>query len=141
MAKISNFKNSSVRSMATPSQLRLPNPFMGGFVFIFRAKLGLKCTKNVRFCILFWPIRGGSSPPPPPPPPLLVTLLVVCVYCSTRKMLKETETIHFLSHFCHWLHFNCRGSPLDPLLATPMLLTHLFPKMEIARYNVLFCQG
>ena len=49
-----------------------PNAF-GGAVFIFKAKIGLKSTKNVKnvlFCILFrqW---GGSNPP-------LATLLVDC---------------------------------------------------------------
>ena len=53
-------------SFSTPS----PNPFGGGAVFIFWAKIGVKSTRNVQFCILFRPM-GGSSPPPPP----LATLL------------------------------------------------------------------
>ena len=59
-------KNSTflVQITGSPSQLLLPNP-VGGAVFIFGAKVGLKSTKNVLFCILFRPV-GGYSPPPPP---------------------------------------------------------------------------
>ena len=41
---------------------------MGGAIFNFSQKIGLKSTKNVRFCILHKPMGGGSSPPPPRPP-------------------------------------------------------------------------
>ena len=47
--------------------------FFGGAVFIFGAKIGLKNTKNVLFCIFFRPMGGSSSPHPP-----LATLLVDC---------------------------------------------------------------
>ena len=40
---------------------------MGGAIFNFSQKIGLKSTKNVRFCILHKPM-GGLEPPPPPPP-------------------------------------------------------------------------
>ena len=46
----------------------------GGAIFNFSQKIGLKTTKNVRFCILHKPI-GGLEPPPPPPPPF-ATLLI-----------------------------------------------------------------
>ena len=36
-----------------------------GAVFIFSPKIGLKSTKNVRFCILYRPMEGLESPPPP----------------------------------------------------------------------------
>ena len=39
--------------------------FLGGAVFIFGAKIGLKSTKNVLFCIFFRPMGGSSSPHPP----------------------------------------------------------------------------
>ena len=38
----------------------------GGAIFNFSQKIGLKTTKNVRFCILHKPMGGGSSPPAPP---------------------------------------------------------------------------
>ena len=41
---------------------------MGGAIFHFSQKIGLKSTKNMRFCILYKPM-GGLEPPPPPPPP------------------------------------------------------------------------
>ena len=44
---------------------------MGWAIFNFSQKIGLKSTKNVRFCILHKPM-GGLEPPPPPP---LATLL------------------------------------------------------------------
>ena len=37
----------------------------GGAVFHFSQKIGLKSTKNMRFCILHKPM-GGLEPPPPP---------------------------------------------------------------------------
>ena len=57
-------KNNSpvlVQITASPSQLLLPNPVEGA-VFIFGAKIDLKSTKNVLFCILFRPM-GGLKPP------------------------------------------------------------------------------
>ena len=38
---------------------------MGGAIFNFLQKIGLKSTKNVRFCILHKPM-GGLEPPRPP---------------------------------------------------------------------------
>ena len=55
--EIGNSNNYSGRITATPSPLQHPNPF-GGAVFIFWAKLDLKTSKNVRFCILFRPMGG-----------------------------------------------------------------------------------
>ena len=42
---------------------------MGGAIFSFSQKIGLKSTKNMRFCILHKPM-GGLEPPSP-----LATLL------------------------------------------------------------------
>ena len=39
---------------------------MGGAIFHFSQKIGLKNTKYMRFCILHKPM-GGLEPPPPPP--------------------------------------------------------------------------
>ena len=60
-AKIGNSNAFSGRITTCTSQLRHPISF-GGAVFNFSPKIGLKSTKNVRFCILHKPM-GGSSPP------------------------------------------------------------------------------
>ena len=52
----------------------------GGAIFHFSQKIGLKSTKNMRFCILHKPMGGARAPPPPPPP--LATLLVI-TKCNT----------------------------------------------------------
>ena len=39
---------------------------MGGAIFHFSQKIGLKSTKNMRFCILHKPMGGARAPPPPP---------------------------------------------------------------------------
>ena len=41
----------------------------GGAIFNFSQKIGLKSTKNVRFCIFHKPMEGARAPRPPPPPP------------------------------------------------------------------------
>ena len=63
-AKFGNSNAFSHRFTKSTSQLRHPISF-GGAVFNFSLKIGLKSTKNVRFCILHKPM-GGSSPPRPP---------------------------------------------------------------------------
>ena len=40
---------------------------MGGAIFNFSPKIGLKSTKNMRFCILHKPMGGARAPPAPPP--------------------------------------------------------------------------
>ena len=52
----------------------------GGAIFNFSQKIGLKSTKNVRFCILHKPM-GGLEPLPPPP---LATLLPVSKKVTIR---------------------------------------------------------
>ena len=39
---------------------------MGGAIFHFSQKIGLKSTKNMRFCILHKPMEGARAPPAPP---------------------------------------------------------------------------
>ena len=56
-----NWDGFSGRITATTSQLRHPNSFGLGAVFIFSTQIGLKSTKNVRFCILCRPM-GARSP-------------------------------------------------------------------------------
>ena len=38
----------------------------GGAIFHFSQKIGLKNTKNMRFCILLKPMGGARAPPAPP---------------------------------------------------------------------------
>ena len=38
----------------------------GGAIFHFSQKIGLKITKNMRFCILHKPMGGARAPPHPP---------------------------------------------------------------------------
>ena len=85
----------------------------GGAIFHFSQKIGLKSTKNMRFCILHKPM-GGLEPPPPP----LATLLVVRVYLlnhryvyllNHRYVLSIVTPLILLKNFysfvrhCQWL--------------------------------------
>ena len=83
-AEITNSNSFSGRIAATTSLLRLPNLF-GGAVFIFWAKIGLKSTINVRFCMHFWPM-GVLEPSPPPPPPFRLRYCA-CMLCLVRVNL------------------------------------------------------
>ena len=57
----------------------------GGAIFNFPQKIGLKSTKNMRFCILHKPIGGARAPPAPP----LATLLeVACCVTSHGHVTK-----------------------------------------------------
>ena len=59
-----NFSN-LVQITASSSQLQLPNAVGERALFIFGAKIGLKSSKNMLFCILFRPIGRGFLRPPP----------------------------------------------------------------------------
>ena len=48
---------------------------MGGAIFHFSQKIGLKSTKYMRFCILHKPMGGARAPPAPP----LATLLTIAI--------------------------------------------------------------
>ena len=52
---------------------------MGGAIFHFLQKIGLKSTKNMRFCILHNPMGGARAPPRPPLATLLTVLLTFFV--------------------------------------------------------------
>ena len=65
-AKIGYSNAFSGRFTTCTSQLRHPISFGGGAVFNFSPKIGLKSTKNVRFCILHKRMGGGARAPPPP---------------------------------------------------------------------------
>ena len=41
---------------------------MGGAIFNFSQKIGIKSIKNVRFSIVHKPMGGARAPPRPPPP-------------------------------------------------------------------------
>ena len=61
---------------------------MGGAIFNFSQKIGLKRTKNVRFCILHKSMGGSSLPPAPPG------------YATALKHATSSLTIA-----CHCLYF------------------------------------
>ena len=61
---------------------------MGGAIFHFSQKIGLKSTKYMRFCILHKPMGGARAPPAPP----LATLLLVHAHysnCERKRSLKQ----------------------------------------------------
>ena len=94
----------SSRIATCTSHLRHPISF-GGAVFIFSSKIGLKSTKNVRFCILHRPMGRARAPPPPP----LATLLIPTVKMLLKRTMKTTgRPFHILrdgattaKHFCY----------------------------------------
>ena len=63
---LGNFKHFFRPDHGNSLTTSLPNPFRGA-VFIFRAKIGLKSTKNVRFCIFSGQLGELELPPPRPP--------------------------------------------------------------------------
>ena len=57
---------------------------LGGAVFIFVTKIGLKSTKNVLFCILFRPMEGARAPLSPPTATLLCDYAISFCYRSLK---------------------------------------------------------
>ena len=89
-AKIGKSNAFSGRITTCTSQPRHPISFGGGgAVFIFSPKIGLKSTKNVRFCILHWPTGGGGGGARAHPAPLLATLLY-------QSLLSNFHSLTFL---------------------------------------------
>ena len=72
---------------------------MGGAIFHFSQKIGLKSTKYMRFCILHKPMGGARAPPAPPP---LATLLDILHHTSAdnamNSFMQQYSTL-FNSHF------------------------------------------
>ena len=58
---------------------------MGGAIFHFSQKIGLKSTKNMRFCILHKPMGGARAPPPRPP------WLRYCVPSTVQKRTAKSR--------------------------------------------------
>ena len=71
-------KNSTILVQITASS----NP-VGGAIFIFGAKIGLKSTENVLFCILFRPMGGTRAPP-------MATLLVASLAVACLRFFMMT---------------------------------------------------
>ena len=112
--------NNKSFTAASPSQLLLPNP-VGGAVFIFGAKISLKNTKHLLFCILIRPMGRAVAPPPPP----LATLLA-WPNCGKKRECK-------MSFVCIWWWYyptpserwGRGGTPRRPnSRATPQGLDH-----------------
>ena len=80
----------------------------GGAVFIFGAKIGLKSTRNVLFCILFRPI--GELEPPCPTPWLRYRSIVDNCYILTYSiyifcLFVNSEQTHYfkIGKFCFFM--------------------------------------
>ena len=98
-----NSNTFSFRITTSTSQIRHPISFGGGgAVFNFSPKIGLKSTKNVRFCIFYKPMEGLEPPPPPPPPG----------YATAFKEFIELWLFLLLNH-SHHSHHNLSFSNLD----------------------------
>ena len=75
---------------------------MGGAIFNFSHKIGLKSTKNMRFCILHKPMGGARAPPPPPG---YATACSLSSFCQKRYskftyiVLNFTATFYFETNF------------------------------------------
>ena len=65
---------------------------MGGAIFNFSRKIGLKSTKNMRFCILHKPMGGARAPPAPPPG-----------YATVCYAYSEINPIILASSFSNWV--------------------------------------
>ena len=76
---------------------------MGGAIFHFSQKIGLKSTKDMRFCILHKPM-GGLEPPPPPP-----GYATVHIQSRTTGHLSFSQALPLLSGRLpvHHLHRPC----------------------------------
>ena len=114
--------------------IRLPNPFRGEAVFNFGAKIGLKGTKNVLFCILFRPMRGFEPPAPP-----LATLLLRPIKSSNylinffftlqlrnspSRVLPSRDDVQELRR-PHGFHFSAFRHPVLPVVkGVPQRLRH-----------------
>ena len=72
----------------------------GGAIFHFLQKIGLKSTKNMRFCILHKPMGGARAPPAPP----LATLLGVLYlkFSSSLDNYLSHDQIIFSTDFWRW---------------------------------------
>ena len=64
---------------------------MGGAIFNFSQNIGLKTTKNVRFCILHKPMKLTTKAPPPPLATLLYTTTINGVRKEMNKHLIDAE--------------------------------------------------
>ena len=75
---------------------------MGGAIFHFSQKIGLKSTKNMRFCILHKPMGGARAPPAPP----LATLLTYGTYYVNVKKKSRRDFFVFGYEFLLFFHIN-----------------------------------
>ena len=89
--------------------------FVWGAIFHFSQKIGLKSTKNMRFCILHKPM-GGLEPPPPPPgyatgaPPFDLSHAEKFDHEKLQQIMIKSLCICFKCHY----------------ICTPSLKMHLF---------------
>ena len=83
---------------------------LGGTVFIFWAKIGLKSTKNVRFWTLFRPMGGLEPPRPPGYATVYGPKRGSMTQCSPLSMLL---TVHALAEFCDHLKSKLYSGELE----------------------------
>ena len=89
----------------------------GGAIFIFGAKIGLKSTKNVVFCILIRPMGGEARSPPPPLATQLMPIDGGYFRFSAKIDLKSAKNGVFCILFRPME--GAPPSPLDTLLTVP----------------------
>ena len=83
---------------------------MGGAVFNFSPKIGLKSTKNVRFCILHKPM-GRLEPPrpaPPSPPPQATLLTDIKKHWDLKLSLSKNLFLGVLPNYVKRFVFYCK---------------------------------
>ena len=73
----------------------------GGAIFNFSQKIGLKSTKNMRFCILHKPMGGARAPPAP----LLATLLLRIICMTNWEIWATWKQKNCWSPFV-WIYFD-----------------------------------
>ena len=82
---------------------------LGGAIFVFSAKIGLKMAKNRVFWILFRPIGRSSSPPPP-----LATLLTAPDICANPRSFKAINPNFLIDSKQFFLTFFCYNFRILP---------------------------
>ena len=66
----------------------------GGAIFNFSQKIGLKSTKNMRFCIPQKPMGGARAPPRPPPLATLLHSAQQRQYVFKKRVNKKKCILH-----------------------------------------------
>ena len=114
-----------VQITASASQLLLANPIGGGAIFILGAKIGLKSTKNVVFCILFRPMGRATAP--------LATLLLTNKLPARKSMEELFQNGDYLKK-----SYSPRIRICNLFIAGPVLCTSQVLQVQILYENNFF---